>query len=168
MEETVTQNIQNTEPKESVWKKIQTFLMKSTNGMALGLFGTLIIGTIIALFAKIPGLQGIADFANIVKGLMGAGIGLGVALALGCQGITVVAVMAAGAVGNIGFGFAASEWAFATYSDPLSCYCSALVGYFAIKLILRKKTPVDLIIIPLTALVFALAYCYLLSYWVHQ
>ena len=44
MEETVTQNIQNTEPKESVWKKIQNFLMKSTNGMALGLFGTLIIG----------------------------------------------------------------------------------------------------------------------------
>ena len=168
MEDTVTQNTQNTEPKESVWKKIQSFLMKSTNGMALGLFGTLIIGTIIALFAKIPGLEGAADFANIVKGLMGAGIGLGVALALGCQGISVVAVMAAGAVGNIGFGFAASEWAFATYSDPLSCYCSALVGYFAIKLILRKKTPVDLILIPLTALIFALAYCYLLSYWVHQ
>ena len=168
MEETVTTNIQNTEPKESVWKRIQTFLMKSTNGMALGLFGTLIIGTIIALFAKIPGLQGIGDFATIVKGLMGAGIGLGVALALGCQGITVVAVMAAGAVGNIGFGFAASEWAFATYSDPLSCYCSALVGYFAVKLILRKKTPVDLILIPLTALAFSLAYCYLLSYWIHQ
>ena len=171
MEETVTQNIQNTEPKESVWKKIQTFLMKSTNGMALGLFGTLIIGTIIALFAKIPvpGFSNITDFANIIKGLMGAGIGLGVALSLGCQGVSVVAIMAAGAAGNLGFGFALTDFKMETYSgDPLSCYCSAIVAYFAIKLIMRRKTPVDLILIPLVGLGFSLIYCFFASYWVHQ
>lgn len=173
MEETVTTNIQNTEPKESVWKKIQTFLMKSTNGMALGLFGTLIIGTIIALFAKIPvpGFEHIADFANIIKGLMGAGIGLGVALSLGCKGVSVVAIMAAGAAGNLGFGFALTDYKMVTYTgsgDPLSCYCSAIVAYFAIKLIMRRKTPVDLILIPLVGLGFSLIYCFFASYWVHQ
>ena len=170
MEETVIQNQENT-PKESVWKKIQTFLMKSTNGMALGLFGTLIIGTIIALFAKIPvpGFEHIATFANLVKGLMGAGIGLGVALSLGCQGVSVVAIMAAGAAGNLGFGFAFTDFKMETYSgDPLSCYCSAIIAYFAITLIMRKKTPVDLILIPLVGLGFALLYCFFVSYWIHQ
>ena len=170
MEETVIQNQENT-TKESVWKKIQTFLMKSTNGMALGLFGTLIIGTIIALFAKIPvpGFSNIADFANVIKGLMGAGIGLGVALSLGCQGVSVVAIMAAGAAGNLGFGFALTDYKMVTYSgDPLSCYCSAIVAYFAIKLIMRRKTPVDLILIPLVGLGFSLIYCFFASYWVHQ
>ena len=170
MEETIIQNQENT-PKESVWKKIQTFLMKSTNGMALGLFGTLIIGTIIALFAKIPGCEDIAKFADIVKFLMGAGIGLGVALSLGCQGVSVVAIMAAGAVGNLGFGWGLTEYKMVQYSgtgDPLSCYCSAIIAYFAIKLIMRRKTPVDLILIPLVGLGFSLAYCFLASYWVHQ
>ena len=170
MEETVIQNQENT-PKESVWKKIQTFLMKSTNGMALGLFGTLIIGTIIALFAKIPvpGFDQIAAFATLVKGLMGAGIGLGVALSLGCQGVSVVAIMAAGAAGNLGFGFALTDFKMETYSgDPLSCYCSSIIAYFAITLIMRRKTPVDLILIPLVGLGFALIYCFLGSYWIHQ
>ena len=166
MEESIEE--MKNEKKESVWKKIQTFLMKSTNGMALGLFGTLIIGTIIAIFAKIPGLESIATFANLVKGLMGAGIGLGVALALGQKGVAVAAITAAGAVGNLGFGFGLTDYAFVTYSDPLSCYCASLIAYFAINLILRKKTPVDLILIPLTALMCALVYCYFLSYWIHQ
>lgn len=38
------------------------FFIRTTNGMAIGLFGTLIIGTIIAVFADIPGLEPIGDF----------------------------------------------------------------------------------------------------------
>ena len=72
-------------------------LVKTTNGMAIGLFGTLIIGTIIGMFAKIPGLSTVGDLANIIKGLMGAGIGLGVALSLKLGGVELVSVMAAGA-----------------------------------------------------------------------
>ena len=36
---------------------VKDFLMKTTNGMAIGLFGTLIIGTILSVFADIPGLE---------------------------------------------------------------------------------------------------------------
>ena len=56
----------------------KNWIMKTTNGMAIGLFGTLIIGTIIDLFAKIPGMEQIGVWSGIVSGLMGAGIGLGV------------------------------------------------------------------------------------------
>ncbi|MDD4221513.1 MAG: PTS sugar transporter subunit IIC [Candidatus Methanomethylophilus sp.] len=145
--------------------QVRDFVMKTTNGMAIGLFGTLIIGTIIAIFAKIPGLELINDFANIVKGLMGAGIGIGVALSLKKQGVTVVALGAAGMAGTLMFSFVSGN--FYTASDPLSCYVCTLFALLGLSL-LKKKTPVDLILVPLVALVFPLIYCFLFANAVHQ
>lgn len=144
---------------------VKTFFMKTTNGMAIGLFGTLIIGTIIGLFAKIPGCESVGTFAKLIQSLMGAGIGLGVALSLKKEGVAVVGIMAAGMAGNLIFHFETGS--FETVSDPLSCYISSLIALGAITLIMRKKTPVDLILIPLVGLAFAAAYCFLLSNWVH-
>lgn len=150
-------------------------MMTTTNGMAIGLFGTLIIGTIINLFAQIPGAAFIGVWSKAIQGLMGAGIGLGVALSLKKTGVAVVAIMAAGFVGNYAFMWVAAPnlmpgfEQFQVYSigDPLSCYLASLVAVFAIELINKKKTPVDLILIPLSGLVFAIIYSLLLAEWVH-
>lgn len=139
--------------------------MTTTNGMAIGLFGTLIIGTILDLFTKIPGLSVLSSFTTVIKGLMGAGIGLGVALSLKLSGVKVVASMAAGAIGNYAYSFAANS--VSSIGDPLSCYISSVLCLLAIKLIMRKKTPVDIILIPLVGLIFSLLYSFLLSYYVH-
>ena len=147
-------------------KAAKDFLASTTNGKAIGLFGTLIIGTIIGLFAKIPSLEAIGAFATVLKGLMGAGIGLGIALVLHLNGIYVVTLMAAGMVGNLTFSFGTG--AFTTVSDPLSCYVSTVICYFSILLLHKKKTPVDLIIVPLLGLSFSLAYTFLLSAYVHD
>ena len=153
------------------WVYFKDRLMKTTNGMAIGLFGTLIIGTIIALLAKIPGLEIINTWAKYIQGLMGAGIGLGVSLALKRQGVTVVAGMVAGFVGNYAF-----NWVFPIttdpspvqlISDPLSCYISVCLALLAIKGIMRKKTPVDLILIPLVGCVVSVLYSFLLANWIH-
>ena len=146
-------------------QRTKQFLMTTTNGMAIGLFGTLIIGTILDVFADIPGLETVRDFATLIKSLMGAGIGLGVALSLKKQGVAVVALMAAGFAGTLIFSFADGE--FYRASDPLSCYVCTLFALFGISL-LKKKTPVDLILVPLVGLLFALAYCYLCSDAVHH
>lgn len=145
-------------------RAIRQFLMTTTNGMAIGLFGTLIIGTIISVFADIPGLEQLDSFASLVKSLMGAGIGLGVALSLKKEGVAVVALMAAGAAGNLMFDFA--DCAFHTISDPLSCYVSVLFALLAVSRL--KKTSVDLILVPLVGLVASLLYCVVLSFAVHQ
>jgi len=146
-------------------RKVKEFLMTTTNGMAIGLFGTLIIGTIISVFADIPGLETVDSFAKLIKSLMGAGIGLGVALSLKKQGVSVVALMAAGMTGTLIFSF--SDGDFYTAQDPLSCYVATLFALFGLSL-LKRKTPVDLILIPLVGLVFALIYCYLCSDAVHH
>jgi uncharacterized membrane protein len=141
------------------------FFATTTNGMAIGLFGTLIIGTIIGLFAKIPSFESLGVIANLIKGLMGAGIGLGVALSLKLTGVQLVSVMAAGALGNLAFDY--FNPGIIVINDPLCCYISALLAYVAVRYLHPKNTPVDLILVPLLALVLAIAFTYLLSYWVH-
>ena len=149
-------------------------LMKTTNGMAIGLFGTLIIGTIINLFSQIPGCTVVSTWALAIQGLMGAGIGLGVALSLKRTGVTVVAITTAGFLGNFAFTWVtssmmpnATQWTIMSFSDPLSCYISALLAALAIKYINRKKTPVDLILIPLVGIVTAILYSLLFAEWIH-
>ena len=163
-----------------VWFKNN--LMTTTNGMAIGLFGTLIIGTILDLFAKIPGLEIISSWSTVVKGLMGAGIGLGVALAKKRTGVTVVAAMVAGLIGNYAFLWIthesmkvvvdgtsqlAPQFSVFAIGDPLSCYISSVLCLFAIKYIMVKKTPVDLILVPLVGIAVACLYSFLLAEWVH-
>ena len=161
--------------KKSTPKRIKEFAMTTTNGMAIGLFGTLIIGTIINLFAQIPGLVFVGTWASAIQGLMGAGIGLGVALSLKKSGVACVAIMAAGFVGNYAFVWAPGGLMPATFeqfkvysiSDPLSCYLASIVALLAITFINKKKTPVDLILIPLVGLLSAIIYSLLLAEWVH-
>jgi uncharacterized protein len=161
------ENAVNSNPQTPIspWKKCRDFFAVTTNGMAIGLFGTLIIGTIISLFARIPGCESIGVIANLIKGLMGAGIGLGVALSLKLTGVKLVALMAAGALGNLAYEFSSGQILVVT--DPLCCYLSALLAYAAIRYLHPKTTPVDLILIPLLALALSIAFTYLLSYWVH-
>ena len=164
-------NKQNKHPRLTYFKNN---LMKTTNGMAIGLFGTLIIGTIINLFAKIPGAGFISTWALAIQGLMGAGIGLGVALSLKRTGVTVVAITAAGFIGNYAFIWVthnmmptAEQFAVFSIGDPLSCYISAILATIAIKYINKKKTPVDLILIPLVGLITAILYSALFAEWIH-
>lgn len=158
----------------SKWTWFKNNLMRTTNGMAIGLFGTLIIGTIINLFAQIPGLGFVSTWAKAIQGLMGAGIGLGVALSLKRNGVTVVAITAAGFVGNYAFMWIthsmmpnAEQWTVFAISDPLSCYISAILATFAIKFINKRKTPVDLILIPLVGLLTTILYSAFLAEWIH-
>ena len=165
--------MENNEAPLSIGNRIKQFFMTTTNGMAIGLFGTLIIGTIIDLFAKIPGCAVIGDFAAIIKGLMGAGIGLGVALALKKQGVAVVAVMVAGLIGNYAFHWIDNEslgfiaFKLQSIGDPLSCYLASLACLGALQLLKGRKTPVDLILIPLIGIVASMLYSFLLAEWVH-
>ena len=168
----------------SFLKYFKDVLMKTTNGMAIGLFGTLIIGTVIMLFAKIPGLEKIGDWAKTIQGLMGAGIGLGVALSLKRNGITVVTLTAAGFVGNFAWewlsfkeivvdgvtkmcGEVGVQYTVNQIGDPLSCYISVMLAALVLKYVMQKKTPVDLILIPLVGLTAAMSYSFLLAEWIH-
>jgi uncharacterized membrane protein len=118
-------------------KKLLDYLIKTMNGMAFGLFSTLIIGVIIDRIGIISGVQAIRDLATILKSFMGIGIGIGIAWSLKLDGLKLIA---AGISGGIATKVA---------NDPVVAYLCAIGSIEILNLILRKKTPVDIIIVPL-------------------
>ncbi len=124
-------------------KKFLDYLIKTMNGMAFGLFSSLIIGVIIDRIGIISGLQAIRDLATILKSFMGIGIGIGVAWSLKLDGLRLIA---AGISGGIATKIA---------NDPMVAYLCAVGSIEILNLILRKKTPVDIIIVPLLSAIVA-------------
>ncbi|MFA7076125.1 MAG: PTS sugar transporter subunit IIC [Candidatus Izemoplasmatales bacterium] len=132
-------------------KTVLDFFIKSFNGMAIGLFSTLIIGVIIGQLGMLIGyvpsfdivetsLLGLSSFA---KSLMGVGIGFGIAVSLKLDGIKLIVTGIAGGI--------ATNY----YNDPMVAYLVTISVYFLLQYILKKKTPVDIILIPLFGLIFA-------------
>lgn len=142
------------------------FIATSTNGMGVGLFATTIIATLILALAKIPQIaSAITVWGQAVNALMGAGIGLGVALALKKNPIEAVTGMSCGVIGCYEYDWFSKK--VTLINDPLSAYFGVLVGLWAVALVMRKKTPVDLILVPLVGILSAILYSYLLAQWVH-
>ena len=131
--------------------KVLNFFMTSFNGMAIGLFSTLIISVIISQISKliggIPNLEvietGLLNLSSILKSSMGIGIGFGIAIALKLDGIKLVVIGISGGI---------ATW---LYYDPMVAYLTTVSVYFVLIYLLKRKTPVDIIIVPLIGTIFA-------------
>ena len=150
--------------------KILEFFMQTLNGMAIGLFATLIIGTIFGAIGYLFSLgsgNGFCDFmvdllgnngknglSFLLQGITGAGIGVGIALSLKFDPLKTIVLAAVGEL----TAFFSLTTKFATehiytnafkIGDPLTIYLVCIAVALLIKLVLTKKTPVDIIIVPL-------------------
>lgn len=152
------------------FKKFLDFLVVSFNGMAYGLFATLIVGVIVQqfgnLFLKIEFLGSFGNYvislSDILKGLMGVGIGIGMAYTLKLDGLKlVVAAIAGGIAANFRYVHMVDAKAL---NDPMVVYFSVIGVYFMFKYLLKKKTPIDIIIIPLVGVVTAFIIAFLVGY----
>ena len=160
--------------KPSEWKKILDFIIKTMNGMAYGLFATLIIGTIISTIAGfIPENIFIKEFltslATILKMSTGIGIGIGIAHSLKLDGLKLISASVAGGIASYfskikiwelllletSMGEYFSKNTGFTVGDPLSIYVVVIITILLMQGILKKKTPVDIILIPLFSLIVA-------------
>lgn len=174
------------EEKEKKQNPVLDFLIKTLNGMAYGLFATLIIGTIFGAIGKLFGYgagNGFCDFMTNVFGdsgtggisyvlqvLTGAGIGVGIALALKFNALQTI-VLAAVGEGAAFFSLSTKfvESPSFTYGalkpgDPLTIYLVCISVALLMQLVLRKKTPVDILIVPLFGIVVGLVASILLRY----
>lgn len=139
-------------------KKIKKFLneifIDGLSGMALGLFSTLIIGTIIAQIGSLIGgdMGGyLIAISNVAKSLTGAGIAVGVAAKFKEGPLVTVSAAVAGMIGAFPGVTAMDAFALGKPGEPLGAFIAALV---AIKLghIVAGKTKVDIIITPLVSI----------------
>lgn len=124
----------------------------------MGLFCSLILGLIVKQISLIPGLDFLADIAATLQSPLVVGGSIGLAIAFGLKRAPLVTISAV-AVGALGYQF----------GGPIGAYLAAIVGIEAGSLV-SKRTPVDIIITPLVAVVigglFAKYCCAPINEWV--
>ena len=141
-------------------KYLHRVFIDGFSGMALGLFATLIIGTIVGQVANfVPGKVGLYMMyaSNVAKSLMGAGIGVGVASKYKEGTLLTVSAAVVGMIGAFPTAFTAgtaeliAEISLGKPGNPLSAFVAA---YVAIEVghLISGKTPVDIIVTPLLCL----------------
>lgn len=141
------------------------YFITAFSGMAQGLFVTLIAGTILALIAGWCGDnyfgKTLTAISNVAKSLMGVGIGVGIAHALGKNKLLIFSAAVAGFIGafadKLMIGGAGLETLkLGTPGNPIGAYVVTMlvveiVGLYA------GKTKLDIIIVPLGAMALAFA-----------
>lgn len=169
MKDKVINDSDSSEKKKSLFARFMDYLTKTTGGMAIGMFATLIIGVIIGQIGTLSGVQFFTGLGNILKGLMGVGIGIGIALSLKTLSpIAIISAGVAGAVSTMVLGFNNGSYVLpfingtVTNGNPLMAYMVVVISIEIYRLVFKKTTPVDLIIVPLfiTAVAAALSFLF--------
>lgn len=110
---------------------IKDKFIKSLNGMALGLFSSLLIGLIMKQLGLILNLDILTQFGQIAQLLMGPAIGVGVAYSLGAPPLAIFSSAIVGAIGAGSISFEDSS--IIQIGEPVGAYIAALVGVIVAK-----------------------------------
>ena len=145
-------------------QKIKAYLyhifIDGLSGMALGLFSTLIVGTILEQIGKlIGGTVGgyIIIVAGLCKALTGAGIGVGVAHKFKESPLVTISSAAAGLIGAFaakilsGTVIAGSVVTLAGPGEPLGAFVAAFVG-IELGHLVSGKTKIDILVTPIVTI----------------
>lgn len=137
---------------EKTKKILNHIFIDGLSGMALGLFSTLIIGTIIAQIGTLiggPVGSYLKAISNVAKTLTGAGIGVGVACKFKEGPLVTVSAAVAGMIGA--FPAAPEAITLGAPGEPLGAFVAA---YVAIEVghLVAGKTKVDILVTPLISI----------------
>lgn len=133
-------------------KYFNRLFIEGLSGMALGLFSTLIIGTILGQIGSLVGGAAgryITEVANVAKTITGAGIGAGVAGRFKESPLVIVSAAVAGMIGA--FPGLDAHIVFGKPGEPLGAFVAAYVA-IEIGRLVSGKTRVDIIVTPLVAI----------------
>lgn len=122
-------------------KLFRRYVVDALSHMALGLFCSLILGLIIGQIAKIPAMDFLMPISVVLSAqspLVGACIGL--AIAMGLQSDKLVSISSA-IVGALGYQF----------GGPVGAYIAVLLGA-ELGMLVSKRTPVDIILTPMVTI----------------
>ncbi|HSQ90139.1 PTS sugar transporter subunit IIC [Romboutsia sp.] len=106
---------------------MKQYFIKTLNGMGLGLFASLVIGTILQQIGIVTNIELLQTIGIMAKNMMGAAIGVGVAYSLGAPSLVIFSCVV---VGMIGAGSISIVDKVSTLSigDPVGAYIASLIG----------------------------------------
>lgn len=125
---------------------IKDYIIKVLNGMALGLFSSLIIGLILKQIGTMLNIRILVTMGQVAQYMMGPAIGAGVAYsvnspALGIFASIITGALGAGTIKNI------DTQAIITIGEPVGALVASLIGAEVSKII-KGKTKVDIVLVP--------------------
>ncbi|MBR6328974.1 MAG: PTS sugar transporter subunit IIC [Lachnospiraceae bacterium] len=139
-------------------KKFKDFMneifIDGLSGMALGLFATLLVGTILGQIGNlIGGAAGtyISAVANVAKTITGAGIGVGVAAKFKQGPLVTVSAAVCGMIGAFPTVTALEGYAIGKGGEPLGAFVAAVVAIEFGRLV-AGKTKVDILVTPIVSI----------------
>ena len=152
-------------------KKLLNFISKTSSGLAYGLFGTLIIGTILKQIFSLMNFEIGINIANVLMSLMGVGIALGVALTIDKElpPLELVSILSIGAISS-SINLISYNNPIPTFiinggsKNPLHIYLVIICTILIIKKLNIKKTPIDILLKPLIYVLIGTVISYILIY----
>jgi hypothetical protein len=136
---------------KSFFETIQNYVINVLNGMAHGLFASLIIGLIIKQIGGIADIAALELFGRIAQLMMGPAIGAGVAYSIGSPPLGIFASMIAGAIGAGTVSFEGGA-ALLNIGEPVGALVASLAGAEVSRLV-SGRTKVDIVIVPAATII---------------
>lgn len=138
--------------------KIKSFFSEifidGLSGMALGLFSTLLVGTILGQIGKLMG-NSIGDYiiaiSNVAKTITGAGIGVGVAAKFKQGPLVTVSAAVCGMIGAFPNMLSMESFAIGKGGEPMGAFVAALIAIEFGRLV-AGKTQIDILLTPIVSI----------------
>ena len=131
--------------------KIRDYIIKVLNGMAWGLFASLLIGLIIRQIGVFSGVESIITFGTFAQRLMGPAIAVGVGYALGASPLVLVSLVSVGAIGAGTFVMTGDTVSVVT-GEPVGALIAAWVATEVGNQV-SGKTKVDIVLVPFVTII---------------
>lgn len=133
-------------------KGFKEYITKALNGMALGLFASLIIGLILKQIGDFTGIKELISFGKVAQFMMGPAIGAAVAYSVGAPPLGIFASLVAGAIGAGTIASAEGGAFVVAIGEPVGSFIAALSAAEFSKLI-SGKTKVDIVLVPAATII---------------
>ena len=128
---------------DTTWK---AYFVDALGAMALGLFASLLIGTIFQTLGDKTGIEAFATIAKYAKAATGAAIAVAIAYKLGCEGLVLFSAIAVGIAGN-------------ELGGPMGAYAAVVVAIELGKMV-YKETQVDILVTPAVVIISGVLVAY--------
>lgn len=131
---------------------VKEYFIKVLNGMALGLFSSLLIGLILKQIGILLKIDVLVGFGQVSQFMMGPAIGAGVAYSVGAPPLGIFASVVTGAIGAQTIKMGDAGTFIASIGEPVGALVASLVGAEISKLV-QGKTKVDIVLVPASAII---------------
>ena len=128
---------------DMTWK---TYFVDALGAMALGLFASLLIGTIFQTLGDKTGIEAFLVVAKYAKAATGAAIAVAIAFKLGCEGLVLFSAIAVGIAGN-------------ELGGPMGAYVAVIIAIELGKMV-YKETQIDILVTPAVVIISGVLMAY--------